>query len=315
MAGRVPVAGTAAAGGRLLPVLRTHNHEWFLRATRVGGAMIALAIACLPVLTASLSKSLWITVLVMVILFGSLGAAGAVIGCAMAFLTRPVRENHAAALHETARIVERHIESGMFVEYGDGQRSKQAFRAHYKKLAVCMDAWDDLRVAAGEAQRVLGEHIEAAMVEHELAVGTYNWSRLLPVMRELAMDYARGEAPEPPRFEWRGFSSAVTPGSPAVPGPPYGSLGPVGDQEWISLPPGEHETTDQWRARARTHIERLERFIAATHASALPYGRAAVEAQQKVTSFKREQLPAILDALQLVQEREAPRALHRCESC
>lgn len=245
MVGRVEIARASAAGGRVLPVLRTRNHEWFLRAARVGGAMIALAVACVPVLAASLSKSLWTTVLVMVIALGSLGAAGAVIGCVMAFLTRPVRENHASALNETARIVARHIESGMFIEYGDGRRPKQAFRAHYKKLAACLDAWDDLRVVAGEAQRVLGEHIEAAMVEHELAVDTYSWPRLLPVMRELAMDHARGQAPEPPRFEWCGFSSAVTPGSPAVPGPPYGSLGPVGDQEWISLPPREHETTDQ----------------------------------------------------------------------
>lgn len=313
--GQAQVVKASAAGGRLLPILRTRNHEWFLRAARVGGAMIALAIACVPVLAAIPSKSLWTTVLLMVIVLGSLGAAAAVIGSAMAFLTRTVRESHAMALNESARTVVRHIESGMFVEYGDGHRREQAFRAHYKKLAAQLDAWNDLRLAAAEAQRVLGEHIEAAMVEHELAVDSYRWSRLMPFMRELAMSHARGEAPEPPHLTWRGFSSAETPGSPAVPGPPYGSLNPVGNQEWISLPPREHETTDQWRERARTHIGRLERFIAVTYASALPHGRAAVEAQRKVMTFKREQLPAILDALQLVQEREAPRERHRCESC
>lgn len=53
------------------------------------------------------------------------------------------------------------------------------------------------------------------------------------------------------------------------PGPPYGSLNPVGYQEWISLPPHEHETSEQWRARAGEHIERLGRFITAIHASSL----------------------------------------------
>ena len=313
--GRAQIAQASVAGGRLLPVLRTRNYEWFLRAARVGGAMIALAVACAPVLAATPSKPLWTTALVMVIVLGLLGAAAVAIGSAMAFLTRPVRESHAIALNESARTVVRHIESGMFVEYGDGHRSKQAFRAHYKKLAGCLDAWDDLRLAGAEAQRVLGEHIEAAMLEHDLAVDTYCWPRLMPFMRELAMDHARGEAPEPPHLEWQGFSSAETPGSPAIPGPPYGSINPVGDQEWISLPPREHETADQWRERARTHIERLERFVAVTHASAKTHGQVAVEAQQGVMTFKREQLPAILDALELLQDREAPRQRHRCGSC
>jgi hypothetical protein len=152
--------------------------------------MIALAVACVPVLAAIPSKSLWTTVLVMVIVLGSLGVTAAVIGSAMAFLTRSVRESHAMVLNESARTAARHIESGMSVEYGDGYRLKQAFRAHYKKLAARLDAWDDLRLAATEAQRVLGEHIEAAMVENELAVDTYCWPRLMSFMRELVMDHA-----------------------------------------------------------------------------------------------------------------------------
>lgn len=54
-------------------------------AARVGGAMIALAIACVPVLAAIPLKSLWTTVLLMVIVLGSLGAVAAVIGCAYGF--------------------------------------------------------------------------------------------------------------------------------------------------------------------------------------------------------------------------------------
>lgn len=315
MIGRTRVSRTSGVNRRLLPVLRTRSHEWFLRAARVGYAMMMLlAATCTAVLAA---KSPLTTVLGLVIVLGALGAVAGVIGSAMAFLTRPVRESHAAALNETAATVARRVESGMFTDYGDEHRDRpmQAFRAHYKKLTARLDVWDDMRDGAAEAQRVLGEHIEAAMVEHEIAAGTYYLPRLLPFMRELAMDHARGQAPKPPRLEWHGFSSAETPGSPAVPGPPYGRLGPVGDREWINLPPREHETTDQWGERARTCIERLERFIAATHASALPYGRAAVDAQEKVMAFKREQLSTILNALQLVQESEAPRVRRRCESC
>lgn len=73
---------------------------------------------------AGAAKSPLTTVPGLVIALGALGAVAGVIGSAMAFLTRAVRESHAAALNETAATVARRVESGMFTDYGDEHRDR-----------------------------------------------------------------------------------------------------------------------------------------------------------------------------------------------
>jgi ribosomal protein L13 len=92
-------------------------------------------------------------------------------------------------------------------------------------------------------------------------------------------------------------------------------MGPDGSTDWISLPPNEDETRDQWWERGEIYRERIERLIAHAWKDMLPYAQTAVAEQERVAAFQRDELPAIRDALRLIQIRESPRQRHRCETC
>ena len=124
------------------------------------------------------------------------------------------------------------------------------------------------------------------------------------------MGQAEGHTSEPPRFEWGRASSA------GGPGPAYGVIGPGSSIDWIVVPPLDDETQDQWEARSQDYIDRLEGFIAAVYASSLAAARVAVQTRKDVEKFKQEAVPALREALQLIQEREPVRVRQfGCETC
>jgi hypothetical protein len=126
------------------------------------------------------------------------------------------------------------------------------------------------------------------------------------------MEHANGRLLQPRQLAWAGFTTA---GHPEILGPPFGVLKVVADQDWITLTPLDGETESEWNERAGKYNRRVDDLMATAYDSALPYARAVVEAEEQREDFKRDSLPAILEALQLVQAREAPRERHRCQSC
>lgn len=314
---RLPTMGR----NRLLPRLRSRNHEWLLRAARAGSAVVVAAITGGGVLAATHGKhsdELWKVALVAVAVLAVVGVAALLIGGVGAFLTRPVREDHGATLKASAQTLSQSLESGRACDYGsDGYRPDQAFCVHFKRLGERLAAWDAVAAAPAMSEHALDQQLDAMMAEREVtateAEVSYNLQPIKSYARVVAMEHASGRLPEAPHFEWRGFTTA---GHPDVPGPPYGVLMVNGSEtDWISLTPLDGETEADWLARIEPYKQRVDDLLAAAHADALPCAEAVLTAQEGLREFARDSAPAILDALRLVQDREAPRIRHRCESC
>ena len=306
-------------GRRLLRWSRSRYHPWLLLAAQVGGAIVvgvglpggALLAATHP----THHSTLWTFALVAVFLLVAVGVLAALIGGVGAFWTRPVRDNHAGELRASAQALERSLESAL-CQYGDGHQAEQAFCAHYPKLGGELRAWDELREAAAEAQRLLGVRAGELMASHGITSENYNVDHIRGHVRGLGMERANGRLTALPAIELAWTTTAVPADSPAIPGPPVGVLGPHPSIDWIWLLPLAGETRDDWRERATPFIECVEGFRQVAWENLLPQAEAARQAAERVDVFQRDELPGVRDALQLIRVREAPRERnYKCETC
>lgn len=310
---------------RLARWTRSVWHPQLLWFSAGGGAAVALAVPLASLLAAAEPGSTersaheWWTWAVVVVVFAAIVALVICVVCGVgAVLTRPVRDNHAGTLRASARSLLRSLESGSSDYGSDGYRPEAAFDAHFGRLTGRLRRWDELRSDAGEAQRRLEDHVASAMQAQGITE-VYNIRAIRTYTHDLALRHARGSAPQPPEFDWwrnRG-TTAIVPEAAPIPGPPEGWMRPYdGAQIWISLSPLDGETESEWKMRVGSYTERADVFVKVVHMSALPLAEAAVEAERRVTDFKRDELPAVAAALLLIQEREPPRwRPFRCESC
>lgn len=308
----------------LLRWSRSRYHPWFLRGATFGGGAMALAVALAAVVAATHPKphhpsAWWTAGLVAVVALAALGVIALAVGSVGAFLARPVRDNHADELRASAQVAKRGLTSG-FCGYGDDPDASKpkprqsAFCAHFPRLAARLSAWDEVREAAAEAQRLLGVAIDDLMAAHEIADG-FNVDRIRGYMRGLAMERAHGRLHELPAIEWGWTTTAVEPGDLEIPGARVGGLGPDASTDWISLVPFDGETRAEWRGRAEPLIERFEAFRLTAWENTVSEAQVARDAAARVTVFQHDELPAVGRALDLVQKREAPRVRRKCEAC
>jgi hypothetical protein len=294
------------------------HHRWF-RASALGGAVVVgiglpgggLLVATNP----EKHSALWTVVLAVVIAVTAVAAVVSVVAGVGAFVTQPVSEQHAAVLRRTAATLEGSLASGDPANYGgNGYRPEQAFSTHFPKLGKRLAAWDEMVGAPGAIWHSYMQRVDALMAEHGVTAPTFDVSIISAHMRAFCeMSEALGDAVVRPPFQWSGFSSA---GHPDVPGPPYGTLRPyLASADWIILTPLDGESESEWRARADLLIAKADAFAEAAYASVPYYVRAIRDANGHLDEFKQAELPAIVDALKLIQAREAPRVRHRCESC
>ena len=278
------------------------------------GAMIAAG-AVLAATHVQHPRELWNVALIAVIALAVLGIATLTIGGIAAFLTRPVPPDHATAIRASAQALSRSLESDRVCDYGDGYKPDQAFRVHFKQLATRLAAWDAAVAAPAATERDLDQQIDTMMAEHGIPdpEAGYNVPRIKGYAHAVAIEHANGRLLEAPHFEWGGFTTA---GHREIPGPPYGVLKPNDSEtDWVSLTPLDGESEADWLARIEPYTQRVDALMAAVYASALPYAQAVSGAEDRLREFKQDALPDVLDALQLVEVREAPRVRHRCESC
>ena len=281
--------------------------------------MVGTALAGGTILAAIREKpegGLWKAAAAAMVVLVALGVVLLLIGGVAAFVTRPVSDAHDAVLKASAAAVAASLETGRACDYGGGHKPGQAFCAHFPTLGKHLADWDDAVAAPSRSGRTLDNFIDAVMYERkmtglELDVA-YNVIEIKKYAYALATARARGVVREVPRLDWVGFGTV----GGDIPGPPEGKLMPNGSiADWISLEPLPGETADEWRDRADSYTQRVDAFVATIYVDALPRAQAVVTAEQRLEDFKRDRLPALLDGLQLVQEREAPRVRHRCESC
>ena len=259
---------------------------------------------------------LWTAALIFVLVLSIVAGLAVVIGGIGAFVTRPVPPDHAMTLRESAIDLAQSIEAGRPCNYGDGYRPDQAFCAHFKKLGKRLAAWDVTVAGPTTAEQSLDHYLDALMAEHNVVAAKeatdpiFELTAIRDYGRTIAMLHAEGRLPEKPDLEWRGFTNA------GQSGPPFGAL-KLGESEadWISLAPLEDETVADWNARSEPYTERVDDVLAAAYVDALPHAKDVLTAQKRLEDFKRDELPTILGALQLVRMREAPRIRHGCESC
>lgn len=122
---------------RLLPTLRSKNHEWLLRAAYGGGAVVGAMIAAAAVLAATHGKhprSPWEVALIVVVALAVLGVTALIAGGLGAFLTRPISPAHAEAIKATAGALITSHGAEEPSNYGGGYKPDQAFHVHFKRL-------------------------------------------------------------------------------------------------------------------------------------------------------------------------------------
>jgi hypothetical protein len=307
--------------------LRTVDHDWWLLGARIGGAVVigvgvagAIALAELKHHT-----TLWTVALVAVLVLALVGAIAALGGFTLAFLSRPVSDAHCATLKASALSVAQSIESDLVCNYGDGYRPDQAFRAHFPTLVKRLAAWDTTVDAPQATTQALHHHLDTAMAEagitmpqitHPAHVNTepsYNPTPIRAYLPAVAMDRAEGRLQQVPQLTWRGFGG---PGGVQGGGSPVGVFMPGrANDDWISVPPLDGESQDDWQARAQPYMDRVDALVATVYDSGSPYATAVLDARRQLQSFKATDAQTILDALHLVQAREAPRRRRGCESC
>jgi hypothetical protein len=295
----------------LLVGTRSRSHGWLLLVARAGGLVVVAGASVLAVAHGHHHLALWKAALIAVIVIAAL----TLVAAAGAYATQPVPATHHASLKASATALLNGLTSG-FCNYGDGYKPEQAFRSHYGKLCKKLREWDAVRTAAAEQRLLLGEHIDAAMVEQGVASDTY----AVPHIRSFAMEMALrrdGDAPLP-GVDWnRNWgTTAVEPGEALIPGPPEGHVAPYdGAPWWVILPPTPAETKAEWRERAKAHTDRVDGFIAAVAASSRDLSQAVIAATRRVEAFQEKRLPAARDALQRLDVREPARRRWRCKSC
>jgi hypothetical protein len=315
--GRQPTLSYVTEPSALLPRIRSRNHLWWWRLATIGGAtLIGLGVPGGVLLAAtepSGAGGVWKVLLIVCVVLAALACGAAIIGGVCAFITRPVDDEHGSRLKASAEALGGSLDR-LELDYGAGYRAAAAFGAHFAKLGANLREWDRLRIEAGNAQAALGQHIEAAIDGRDI-VADLDLPLITGRLRGVALARAAGEVEELPSIEWGRATTAVDPGQETIPGPPYGVLnvGPGGD--WVGLPPLDGETRTAWSARADHVIDQLESTFLALFDSALPYAERATETTARVNAYKGDELPVVRDALELVQNREAPRRRHRCPQC
>jgi hypothetical protein len=261
----------------------------------------------------------WTIALVVVVALAVVGIAALLVGGVGAFLTRPVPPEHADTLRASALAVGRALESDRVCDYGNAYKPDQAFRAHFPQLGERLAVWDTVVAAPATSEDALDRRLDAIMAEHEVTAGQpeviYNVPKIKRYAHVVAIERADGRLLEVPRFVWGEATTATNAGELDIPGASFGVRLPFSGEDWITVTPLEDETRDDWLTRTEPYTQQVDAVMDATFANALPYAQAVLEAQERLREFKRDELLTILDALQLVQVREAPRIRHGCESC
>jgi hypothetical protein len=160
----------------------------------------------------------------------------------------------------------------------------------------------------------LRQHVEAAVDAHGLKAGSeYNDPEISRYMLALVIrDATAGEA-STPDLEWTAPNNIGVWGG----GPLYGVRKPSRQGDWIFLTPDPDESDEDWLARGDPLVQTVDAFVANTYETALPLAQEAVNADKDVLRYKRATIPSLLEAIQLIQDREPPRMLRqrRCRSC
>jgi hypothetical protein len=313
----------AAKPARLLRWTRSIWHPWLLWIAAGAGAAMALMVPLAALLAAAepgahSSRDLWtiavIAVAVLAVFFLLVCA-----GCGTAtILTRPVPKAHDETLKETAKRLAQTLDMSS-VHGVEGYRPGQAFQAHFERLSARLDAWKSVQERAANAQAALDRHVDAAMDEYDLPHGDYNRPTIHSWACDLALRRAAGEVSEAPCFDWwRNYvTTAVEPDEAPIQGPTEGALRPFdGADYWVYLTPNDGENRREWMDRARERTQRVDAFVGAVYESTLREAKAVLRTQARVKSFRQDELPAIRDTLDLIQEREPPRSRpFRCPTC
>jgi hypothetical protein len=281
-----------------------------LRAIGAGASIVAgvlTGIGALAEVGAKHPDLLWIFLpagfLVASVLFAVVGTIGA-------HLTRPVTEAHASTLRGTASLLIESLRRGGACNYDtNGHLPKEAFHAHYPKLGKRLDEWDELRGNRQAAERHLHDEVRALAGHHGVDSPPYNSDEIIThVRRWISHDLQTGTTPNWGTLEWAGFRS-----QPDTPGPAMGVVTPIPNQSWISLPPHEGESDEEWNERARAAHEPVDAFFAS--AQTLPEFETTAALIERTLAFGDSELPQIIDDLKRVLELETPARKRKCPTC
>jgi len=302
---------------KLLPHLRTRDHDWWIRGAAVGGAVVLGVGVAGGTALAQLKNhtELWTVALVFVLVLSIVGGLAAVICGIGAFVTRPVPPDHATALRESAFDLVESIERGQLCNFGVGYRPDQAFCAHFKKLGKKLAAWDVAVTLPATVEQTLDRYLDASMTTHSVVTANADEEQIFNLLgiKGRARTVAQLGGERLADLEWIGFTTA---GHPEIPGPPLGAWKIQGvEANWITATPFEGESEQDWLARTEPHKQQIEAVIRDARAYGPQHVQAAEDAQKRLEDFKRNELPTILDALRLAQVHEAPRIRHGCETC
>jgi len=291
---------------------RSRRHSWLLLAARGCGALVIGGAGVLAITHGHHHLGLWRAALIAVIVIAAL----TLVAAAGAYITQPVSDVHDASLKASAASVETGLTSE-FVNYGGTYDAEASFRRHFPRLWKRLRDWDVVRTEAGERQRILGEHVDAALRDHGVVGDVYALGAIRTYAIDMALRQAGGDTP-PQVITWgRNWgTTAVEPGAPAILGMPEGWLGPYDyAPAWIVLPPTAGESSADWQRRAGAYVPRIDAFVEAVRASSRDPAEAAVTAERAAAAFQEQTLPAIRDALRRIQIREPARHRLRCKSC
>jgi hypothetical protein len=234
----------------------------------------------------------------------------AVVGAIGSHLSRPVTKAHAKTLRQTAWLLIESLSFGNPCNYAaDGHLPREAFRAHYPKLAGALDEWDDLRGREVAAQQSLQTKIQDLAERHGLTSPPYEGGVIIEYVQGLvARDLRDGNTPHWAPLNWIGFRS-----NSRTPGAATGIVTPVNNQTWISLPPRPDENDTEWNTRAQTAHAPVDAFYADVQALT-EFGTAA-EGIASVREFNEDQIPGLVDDLKRIEELDPPSRRRRCPTC
>src|ERR1700729_1171938 len=142
---------------------RSRLHRWLLLLAKAGGAVVVGGAAVLAAAHGHHHLALWRVALIAVIAVAVL----TVVAVAGAFLTEPGPPEHADRIRESAGGLAGTMESGNACDYG-GDLAKQAFCAHFPKLAKQLVTWDEVVRAPSGRERALDAFIDHLMYEHKV---------------------------------------------------------------------------------------------------------------------------------------------------
>lgn len=234
----------------------------------------------------------------------------AVVGAIGTHLTRPVTEAHAKTLRDTACLLIESLGLGNPCNYAAGGHSpKEAFQSHYPKLAVALDKWDNLREAQTGAEQALRSKIQDLAAAHGLTSRPYEVGVITAYVQALVdRDLRDGKTPQWEPLSWIGFRSHGD-----TPGAATGSVTPVYNQTWISIPPGPDEDDAAWNARAEAAHQPVDAFYA--EVQTIPEFGTAADAIARVRAFRENQIPELVDDLKRIQEMDPPARKRKCPTC